>query len=221
MPETKHFIVIGLGTFGAALAQRLTDLGCRVTGVDSVEEHVEALKNKLYEAIIGDATDRDTLQHAPIRDAEAVFIGLGEDIARSLLATLHVKELGAKRIVVKGVTLEHGRILKALGVERVVYPEIEIARAIAEQFALPNLVGSVINLGPDYAMVEVSVPEGLRGKTLQEADLRRRCRINVVAVRNIIEQTFVLPEADFRFGPDQAMLVVGRLDDIQRLKRLE
>ena len=94
MASPKNFVVIGLGSFGSALAQRLCKNGCRVTGLDSSRECVDALKDILYEAIIGDATERETIEHLPVKQANAVFISMGEDITRSLLATLHAKELG-------------------------------------------------------------------------------------------------------------------------------
>ena len=47
MVDTKHFIVIGLGSFGTALAERLCRNGCRVTGVDGSRERVEELKDVL------------------------------------------------------------------------------------------------------------------------------------------------------------------------------
>lgn len=221
MAETKHFVVIGLGTFGAALATRLARNGCRVTGVDSSEEHVEALKDILYEAIIGDATERETVEHLPIQAADAVFISMGEDITRSLLATLHAKELGAKRVVVKGVTPEHGKILTRLGVDRVVYPEIEIARQLADQFTWPNIV-DLLPLGADYSFIEIAVPDSFVGKTLQDMDLRRRLGISVVGVKDAMTgKVEVLPSGDFRLGADQILLIVGRSQDLNRLRDIK
>lgn len=221
MAETKHFVVIGLGTFGAALATRLARNGCRVTGVDSSEEHVEALKDILYEAIIGDATERETVEHLPIQAADAVFISMGEDITRSLLATLHAKELGAKRVVVKGVTAEHGKILTRLGVDRVVYPEIEIARQLADQFTWPNIV-DLLPLGADYSFIEIAVPDSFVGKTLQDMDLRRRLGISVVGVKDAMTgKVEVLPSGDFRLGADQILLIVGRSQDLNRLRDIK
>ena len=71
MAASKHFVVIGVGSFGTPLAQRLIKNGCRVTGLDELPERLELLKDELYEAVIGDATERDALQHLPLAEAHA------------------------------------------------------------------------------------------------------------------------------------------------------
>ena len=57
MKNGKRFVVLGLGSFGSALAKRLSENGCRVTGVDASEDRVEALQDVLYEAVGGAVTD--------------------------------------------------------------------------------------------------------------------------------------------------------------------
>jgi trk system potassium uptake protein TrkA len=127
MAEVRRFVVLGLGSFGSALARRLTKNGCRVTGADASEARIDELKGQLYEAVVTDVTDRESLEQLLLNHADAVFISLGEEIEKSLLAALHAKELGARRVIVKGVTIEHGKILKRLGVDRVIFPEVEMA----------------------------------------------------------------------------------------------
>lgn len=220
MAETKRFVVIGLGSFGTALATRLHENDCRVTGLDLRRDRVEGLKDRLHEAVIGDATDRDTLQQLGLRDAHAVFISLGEDIAHSLLATLHCKELGARRIIVKGVTAEHGKILKHLGVERVVFPEIEVARELADRMTWPNVL-DFIPIDPDYSIAEVAVPDSFSGMALKETNLRQRYNVWVLAVKDTLaDKLEVFPGGDFRLREDQLLLVVGKQVDLNRLGEL-
>ncbi|MEO8166452.1 MAG: NAD(P)-binding protein, partial [Betaproteobacteria bacterium] len=78
----KKFIVLGLGSFGSALARRLTKNGRQVMGVDSDRERVDQLKDELYETVIADVTDRGSLEELGLKDAAAVFISLGEDISQ-------------------------------------------------------------------------------------------------------------------------------------------
>ncbi len=134
----RRFVVLGLGSFGSALATRLTANGCRVTGVDGEEAPVESIKHLLYEAVVADVTDREVLKALLVDTADGVFISLGENIEPSLLAALACRELGATRVVVKGVTAEHGKILKHIGVERVIFPEVEMAEQLADSTAWPT-----------------------------------------------------------------------------------
>ena len=166
MAKEERFVVLGLGTFGAVLARRLHKNGRRVTGVDADRARVEELKDDLYEAVIADVTLRDALEHLSLNDARAVVIALGEDIAQSLLAVLHVKELGAKQVIVKGVTAEHGRLLKRLGVDRVVFPEEEMASQLAESLTWPNVL-DLLNIDREYSVMEIAVPDSCVGETIR------------------------------------------------------
>lgn len=220
MAEQKQFVVLGLGTFGAALAKRLSANGCRVTGVDASAATAEELKEHLYATIIGDATDYATLQQLPLQAANAVLISLGEDITKSLLATLHAKELGARRILAKGVTTDHGRILKKLGVERVVFPETEVAAGLADSLTWPNII-EFLHIDPEYAFMQISVPDSLVNTTLQEANLRHRFGVWVIGVKDAMSAKLTMfPDGDFVFGTDQLVLVVGRRPDLDRLRGL-
>ena len=220
MAEIKHFVVIGLGTFGTAIARQLAKNRCRVTGLDAERERVESLKDCLYEAIIGDARDREALKHLPLAEANAVVLGLGEDITQSILAALHVKELGARRVIAKGVTDDHGKILRALGVDRVVFPERELAEELADRLTWPNVL-DYLPIDPEYSLAEISVPDSFGGKTLQQLSLRRDLGILVVGIKDAMTGALsMLPDAQFRLQPDQMLLVLGKQPNLDRLREL-
>jgi trk system potassium uptake protein TrkA len=216
----KKFIMLGMGSFGTALATKLAANGCRVTGVDGRRERLEAVKNAIHEAVIGDATDREVLENLPIKDATAVFISLGENISQSLLATLHVKELGARNVIVKGVTKEHGKILEHLGVDRVVFPEEEVARELADRMTWPNVL-DYLPIDPDYSVAEVAMPGSLSGKTLAEANLRSRIGVHVMGLKDVMKGKFeMFPDGKTKLLEDQVLLVVGRESEIAALREL-
>ncbi len=218
MPSTKHFYILGLGSFGGALARRLKKNGCRVTGVDSSRENVEEIKDDLYEAIIADATEYESLQHLNLKEANGVFISMGEDITPSLLATLHAKELGAKRIIVKGVTKDHGKLLKSLGVERVIFPEAEIAETLADRMTWPNII-DFLPIDPEYSFMEVAVPDEMVGKSLMNLNLRQQFGVWVVGVKDpMTGKLAMFPDGGYSLGLDQLLLVVGKQSSLERLR---
>jgi trk system potassium uptake protein len=217
---TKRFVMLGMGTFGTALARKLAANGCQVIGVDSRRERLEAVKHEIHECVIGDCTDREVLEHLPLRDASAVFISLGETISLSLLATLHVKELGARQVIVKGVTKDHGKILEHLGVDRVVFPEEEVARQLADKMTWPNVL-DFLPIDPDYSVAEVAMPGSLSGKTLAEANLRTVIGVHVMGIKDVLTGKFeMFPDGRRKLMDDQVLLVVGRAEELQALRDL-
>lgn len=220
MADYRHFVVIGLGSFGSALARRLADNGCRVTGVDASRERVEELKDVLYEAIICDATEAASVAQLPIEQAASVFISMGEDITRSLLTTLHVRDRKPRNIVVKGVTREHGRLLKSLGVDRVVFPETEIAIELADRATRPNII-DYLPIDPEYSFVELSLPDSAAGKTLADLNWRKHFDVWVVGVKDAMTGKLqMFPDGDFKLAADQMVLVVGRQDKLNQMADL-
>ncbi len=218
MKSSKRFVMLGLGSFGTALARKLASNGCQVIGVDSRKDRLEGVKNEIHECVVGDATDREVLENLPLRDASAVFISLGETISRSLLATLHVKELGARQVVVKGVTKEHGKILEHLGADRVIFPEEEVARQLADKMTWPNVL-DFLPIDPEYSVAEVAMPSSLSGKTLAEADLRNAIGVQVIGIKDVLSGKLdMFPDGRRKLLEDQVLLVVGRAEELQALR---
>lgn len=223
MAQKKTFIVLGLGSFGSALAEQLSKNGCRVTGVDANRDRVEHLKDVLYEAVVGDVTAHDTLAELALDTCDAVFISLGENqnITPSVLATLHCRELKAKRIIVKGLSRDHAKILQAMGVDRVVFPETEIAISLADRMAWPNVL-DFMPIDPEYSFAEIAVPDSMIGRTLRQTDLRRLYNIWVIGVKDALTGKLSLfPDPDFVFGVDQLVIVVARQDELSRFREVK
>lgn len=214
----KRFVVIGLGTFGNAIAKKLKANGCRVTGLDASSDTIAELKEHLFEAVIGEATDRDVLESLSMDKADGVIVSLGEDITCSLLATLHAKELGAKHIYVKGVTDDHGKLLKKIGVERVVFPESEIAENLADRLAWPNII-DYLPIDPEYSFMEIAVPEALNQQTVIEADLHKRFGIWIIGIKDALTGKLTMfPGGTFKLTDEQMILVVGKEKELRKVR---
>ena len=118
----KRFIVIGLGNFGFYLAKTLYQDGHEVLAIDRDRERVGRIQDLVSEAMILDAIHKDSLKGLGIATAEAVVVSMGDDISNSILTTLYLKELGARKIVVKCQDEDHGRILEKLGANEIIFP---------------------------------------------------------------------------------------------------
>ncbi len=213
----KQFVVIGLGRFGSNLAKSLYRLGNQVLALDYDKIKVERIKDFVTEAIIADAKDIETLSEFIDKDIDTVILATGTDIEMSVLSVLYLKQLGVKHIIAKAKNDDHGKILKSLGVEEVIYPEKDIAERLAERLNMSSLI-SHIPLAPEYSLVEIATPDKFYGKSLEELDIRNKYGITVIGIKDVLMDTIdISPMPDKKLPPDSALLIVCKTDEIEDL----
>ncbi len=117
------FIIIGLGSFGASIAMKLTEMGHEVIGVDKSMDKVDALKESITHTICLDSTDAQAVSHLPLKDSNVVFMCIGENEGANIMATAVIKQAGVKRLISRALSPLHETVLQAMGVEEIVHPE--------------------------------------------------------------------------------------------------
>lgn len=205
---TQQFLVLGLGRFGQRLALDLIELGAEVLGVDIQEDRVAEIADRLSHSAVADSTDRKTLEQLGVPDFDAVICAIGNDIEASVMSSLLLKELGSKKLVAKASSEIHGKILSKVGVERVIFPEREVASRLARDFLAPADLFEVVSLTVQHSMFEVKAPGTFAGHTLAKLALRQRFGWNVVAIRRA-DATVVSPLAEEVVRRDDLLVVVG------------
>jgi trk system potassium uptake protein TrkA len=217
------YAVIGLGRFGSAVASTLVDMGQEVIGIDSDEERVRQMSEVLSQAVQLDATDKKALREVGVQDVDCAVVSIGENIEASLLVVMQVNELGVKRVIAKAVTDLHGRILQKLGVERVIFPEREMAIRVAHSLVVPNVL-DYIELSKDFSIVEVPAPEAFFGKSLKQLELRPKYGLNLIAIKRKDASgkvtTLVAPPADECIQAGDTVSLLGSTDRFAKLAKI-
>lgn len=108
----KQYAVIGLGKFGYAVAQTLSQAGKQVLAVDKDQELVQEIADYVTYAARADVTDSRVFESLGISNMDVVIIGISEDMESSILATLQAKEAGVPLVIAKGMNQMHAKILK-------------------------------------------------------------------------------------------------------------
>ena len=108
-------IIIGLGNFGMALAQRLTAMGYEVIGVDKDIDKVNAYKDSIKNTICLNLNNEQAARNLPLKDADLNIVSLGKDAGASILTVAILKQNGAKRIIVRAISTLHKTVLEAMG----------------------------------------------------------------------------------------------------------
>jgi len=211
----KQFIVLGLGRFGSAVATTLVELGYEVLGVDSDPERVNALKNKITEAVQADISDEKALVELGAKNFDAAIVGVGSDLESSILATIMLKEMGIKYIIAKAQNALHRKVLEKIGVDKVVFPERDMGIRIARSLITPN-IKDYIELEPDYSVIEIEALPDFVDKTLSELDLRNKYGINVLAIKR--DNSFnISPKAKDVIKKGDFLIIIGETKKITKL----
>ena len=135
-------IVLGMGSFGASLAIKLTEQGNEVIGIDNSMDRVEMFKEHVSHIICLDATDQDAVSNLPIEDTDVIIVAIGENQGANLMATAAVKNLNAKRVISRSVNPLQENVLLAMGIEEIINPEVESAERLAKKLCLTGLIDS-------------------------------------------------------------------------------
>lgn len=173
------FIVIGLGHFGAALAERLVAMGHEVIGVDKSMIRVEACKDKLNNVICLDCSDSVAASRLPLKNSDMAVVCGGADEGESLLITAMLKKSGIKKITVRSITALQESVLEAMGITEIIHPEIESAERWAMKLSVKNYV-DLFEVTKDHYIVEVKVPYKFIGKTIEQIGLNKNYNVIVL-----------------------------------------
>lgn len=211
----KQVAIIGLGRFGASVARTLSELGHDVLAIDSSELAVQEVVNYVTHAVQADAREEEVLRSLGIRNFEIVIVAIGNDIEASILITLMLKEMGIKFVVAKAMNLLHGKVLKKVGADKVIFPEIDMGVRLAHSLITSNIM-DYIELTSEDSLFEIITPSLFIDKNLGELNLRAKYGISVMAIKRD-DSIFVAPGADTRLEKKDVLILVCNKEALNKL----
>ncbi|MBT2291953.1 TrkA family potassium uptake protein [Paenibacillus albidus] len=214
--KPQQFVVIGLGRFGSSLALELMEMGYEVLGIDHIEERVEEMGEHLTHAVMADVTDEGIMRSLGVRNFDCGIVAIGDNMERSILAAILLKELGVKQVVAKAISILHGRALSKLGVDRVIFPERDMGVRVAHQLVTPHLL-DYIEISKDYKIVELTVPACMDGKSLAALNTRAKYGCSIIAI-NRESGIIVAPTALDDLHENDIIVVIGSNESIDRFE---
>lgn len=203
----KQFAVFGLGSFGESVAVTLQQLGCEVVAVDNHMEHVQEISEQVSYAIKADVGDPEVIKSLGTRNLDGVVVAVADDMEASVMATLVSKEIGVPYVIAKAKNELHATILKKIGADAVIFPEMEMGVRVAKTLMSSNFA-DWIALSPDYSIIEIATPKEWAGKSLQQLDVRRSHDVNVVGIK-VGEEVEVNPDPERILQEDMTLIIIG------------
>lgn len=206
-------VVIGLGRFGASVAEALVELGHDVLAIDSDAETVQSLSGALPHVVQADATDSESLKQLGVGDFAHAVVSIGQNLEASVLTVLNLSQLGMKDIWAKANNPPHGRIAERVGAHHVVYPEADMGERVAH--LVTGKMIDFIEFDDGFAIAKTRAPRETLGKTLTESAVRQRHSVTVVGIKRR-HQDFIYAKADTVVQAGDLLIVAGTTREVER-----
>ncbi|MDI6810784.1 MAG: TrkA family potassium uptake protein [archaeon] len=212
-----YLIIVGLGGIGRNLVDIATKDKNDVVIVDEDEKRCREIATK-YDVltIVGDATQKSTLEEANAQRADALIATTSDD-ADNLMMALTAKELGTKNTVAVVNQEEHVEMFKKADISMLEKPDMTVARHLYLSAKRPKIKDFMTVGGGKAEIFEVIVSEKSRatGKELSQLDIRGGI---VVAIER--NSDIILPKGDTLVKAGDLVTVFAMGKDVETISSL-
>tara|TARA_R110001592_G_scaffold63118_5_gene193274 strand:+ start:1259 stop:2257 length:999 start_codon:yes stop_codon:yes gene_type:complete len=222
-----HTIVCGYGRNGKQAISKLKNYGKQYVVIEKSKVLIEKLDLEGVLNVEGDSTTDEFLLKAGILKASNLITALPSD-ADNLFVVLSARQLnkGCKIISRASKETSYSK-LKIAGADNVIMPDKLGGDHMASLVVTPDVIEFVDRLtieGETTANLEEidvdELPKIYLGKTILDLDLRRKTGCTVIGLRNPDKDYIINPEADSILIKGSHLIVLGRPEQIIKLREL-
>ena len=223
----NHTVVCGYGRNGRQAVVKLKKFNMPCIVIEKNKEILEELEANNIMYVEGDATGDEALENANIRNAKSLITALPSD-ADNLFVVLSARQINKEFIIISRASNESSiKKLMIAGATNIIMPDKIGGMHMASLVVTPDLVEFVERLTIDDEttanLEEVSIndlPTEFLNKTILDLDLRRSTGCNVIGFKTENNEYIVNPEAETRLTPNSNLIVLGRPNQIQKLRQI-
>ena len=223
----NHTIVCGYGRNGMQAIQKLKNYQEKFVVVEKDKELISFLDEEGVLYIDGDATTDEVLLKAGVEKASNLITALPSD-ADNLFVVLTASQLNKEcRIISRASNESSYSKLKIAGASNVIMPDKLGGAHMASLVVTPDVIEFVDRLTiegettANLEEVEVNdLPKEYLGKTIFDLDLRKKTGCTVIGFKTSDGNYIINPEASIKLVEDSGMIVLGRPEQIVKLRDL-
>lgn len=209
----ERVTVIGLGRFGSSVARTLNELGYEVTAIDRDPKRIQEMADLVTLAAQGDGTDQELLQQLNVDQSDVAIVAQGENLEASLLSTLLLKKLKIPWVIGKAKNSLHGELLRKVGADRVVFPELDAGNRLAHSLGVRH-ISDYISLSPTAGVARLEAPANLIGQSIAQCTSDLQTKINVLLIKRG-SSLITVPSYQETIQAHDELVIVGADVDIE------
>ncbi|MDL2293375.1 TrkA family potassium uptake protein [Ruminococcaceae bacterium OttesenSCG-928-D13] len=203
-----QFAVLGLGRFGMSIVKTLAEYDANILACDRDPARLHEATEYAAHVVQADAADEDAMHKLGLGNFDVVVLAMGEDFEASVIAAMLAKELGAGKVVAKAFGTRQKKILESIGVDQVVLPEVEMGAKVARNLVNPNVLDVLEQTGRQ-TIAEMCPRDEWVGKTIGEADIRKRYGYTILAIVRG-EETIIPVTTDIKIQKEDILVTLSK-----------
>ena len=223
----NHVVICGYGRNGKQAAQKLLTHKKAFVVIDKNKDAEERLKLDNVPYIIGNANEDEVLMKAGI-DRASNFISALPNDADNLFVVLSTRQINKNINIISRASNESSYDkLKFAGANNVILPDKIGGDHMASLVVVPGLMEFLDNLsivGKSSINIEEVAVEKLFNKqrisTIKDLDLRKKTGCTIIGYKDENGEYIVNPEADLELAANSKIIVLGRPEQINKLREL-
>lgn len=211
-----YAIIVGCGKLGSGLALNLLQKGYSVTVIDENPETFEMLGSAFMgQTIVGLGFDKDILEKAKIRSADALIACCKSDVTNALIGRISRNIYKVPHVISRIYDPRKAEIYHTLGIQTISATTWGIRR-VSEMLSYSEL-DSVTTIGDDNVeLVRIDIPALLVNRTVNELSVIGEIQIVAVSRDN---KTF-LPTLGTVFQKNDVIYIAVISSSVKRLKSI-
>ena len=224
----KHVIVCGYGRNGKQAVQKLLAYKKQFVIIEKDEEVLERFADDRLLFVQGNASEDEVLIKAGIEKASTLICALPSD-ADNLFIVLSARQINPKLKIISRATEETSyQKLKLAGADNVIMPDKIGGDHMASLVVVPDLVEFLDNLSVSGQEDSINVEQVPYEKictdnmeiAIADLDLRRKTGCSIIGYKSPEGEYIVNPEPSLILKNNSKLILIGRPNQIEKLKHL-
>ena len=226
-PLHNHVIVCGYGRNGQQAVHKLEAYKKAYVVIEMNEDVVQKFYDEKHLFVHGNANEDETLLKAGIERASTLICALPSD-ADNLFVVLSARQINSKLKIISRATEETSyQKLKLAGADNVIMPDKIGVEHMASLVVTPDLIEFLDNLTVsgehdsiyvEQVHFEKVCPSG-EEQAIKDIDLRKKTGCSIIGYKTPQGNYIVNPEPTLVLQKDSKLILIGRPNQIESLKK--
>jgi len=215
----RRVLIIGGGRIGLRLAERLESRGIYTKIIEILPDRCTFLADRLNKSVVlnGDGSDKALLIEENAQEMDVVAALTGDEEI-NILASLMVRQLGARKTITKISKFSYLPLMPAIGLEQVVSPRLSAINSILHHIRRGKVL-SAISIQDEQAEAIEAV--AMETSEIVSRPLKAISFPKGVLVTGIIRgERVIIPTGDSVIEPGDHIIIFAQREAIAKLEKI-